>query len=51
MSMGILEGLDDDEIRDKISSNYLPILLVNWQVRGVDGKAWSDPLTRSAVSV
>jgi hypothetical protein len=31
--MGMLEGLDDDGVRQKIKDNYMPILLVNWQVR------------------
>lgn len=31
-SMGTMEGLDGDEIREKIRANYLPILFVNWQV-------------------
>ncbi|SCV70514.1 BQ2448_1908 [Microbotryum intermedium] len=32
MSMSLLEGLSDEELWDKIRHNYLPILLVNWQV-------------------
>ncbi|SGZ26427.1 BQ5605_C024g09912 [Microbotryum silenes-dioicae] len=32
MSMGLMEGLSDEELWDKIRNNYLPILLVNWQV-------------------
>jgi len=31
-SMSLLEGLDSEETREKIRSNYWPILLVNWQV-------------------
>ncbi|GAA5961384.1 hypothetical protein JCM21900_006688 [Sporobolomyces salmonicolor] len=32
VSMSMLEGLDGEEMREKIRQNYLPILLVNWQV-------------------
>lgn len=32
-SMSLLEGLDSEETKEKIKQNYLPILLVNWQVR------------------
>ncbi|KAM0786551.1 hypothetical protein ACM66B_002008 [Microbotryomycetes sp. NB124-2] len=31
-SMGTLEGLDGAQIKQKIRSNYWPILLVNWQI-------------------
>ncbi|GAA5922968.1 hypothetical protein JCM3775_006203 [Rhodotorula graminis] len=31
-SMSLLEGLDSEETREKIRTNYWPILLVNWQV-------------------
>lgn len=39
--MSLLEGLDSEETKEKIKQNYLPILLVNWQVR-----AMSDSLIR-----
>lgn len=32
MSMSLMEGLDGEGTREKFK-NYLPILLVNWQVR------------------
>ncbi|KAL7337556.1 hypothetical protein BJY59DRAFT_717255 [Rhodotorula toruloides] len=31
-SMSLLEGLDSEETKEKIKQNYLPILLVNWQI-------------------
>ncbi|GAA5999699.1 Mpv17/PMP22 family protein [Rhodotorula paludigena] len=31
-SMSLLEGLDQEQTREKIASNYWPILFVNWQV-------------------
>ena len=32
MSMGLLEGLDEEGIKNKIKANYWGILFVNWQV-------------------
>lgn len=31
-SMGLLEGLDGDEIADKVKTLWVPILIANWQV-------------------
>lgn len=30
--MSLLEGLNGEETREKVRSNYWPILFVNWQV-------------------
>jgi len=30
-SMGMLEGLDGDEISEKIRTLWIPILIANWQ--------------------
>ena len=30
--MSLLEGLDTEQAREKLRNNYMPILLVNWQV-------------------
>lgn len=32
--MGVMEGLDNEALWNKVRNNYLPILLVNWQVSG-----------------
>ncbi|CEQ41256.1 SPOSA6832_02937, partial [Sporobolomyces salmonicolor] len=51
VSMSMLEGLDGEEMREKIRQNYMPILLVNWQVRwnffSVPNCRFTDPATCS----